>query len=81
LTGFVAQASDGTGFRLARYQIACCAADAVAAVARVVGVTGDPPARDTWVVVTGTYRHSSDAVPELVVSSLVAIAPPADPYQ
>src|SRR5258705_275010 len=29
LTGFVAQASDGNGFRLARYQIACCAADAV----------------------------------------------------
>jgi uncharacterized membrane protein YcgQ (UPF0703/DUF1980 family) len=65
----------------ARYQIACCAADAVAAAARVVGVTGEPPARDTWVVVTRTYRHSSDAVPELVVSSLVAIAPPADPYQ
>jgi uncharacterized repeat protein (TIGR03943 family) len=81
LTGFVAQPSDGKGFRLARYQIACCAADAVAAVARIVGATGDPPARDSWVVVTGTFRRSGDTVPELVVSSLVAIGPPADPYE
>ena len=81
LTGFVADTGDGGGFRLARYQIACCAADAVAAVARVVGVTGDPPARDTWVTVTGTYRHSADAVPELVVSSLTTIPPPVDPYE
>jgi uncharacterized repeat protein (TIGR03943 family) len=81
LTGFVADAGDGSGFRLARYQIACCAADAVAAIARVVGVTGDPPARDSWVVATGTYRHSSGAVPELVVSSLTSILPPVDPYE
>jgi uncharacterized repeat protein (TIGR03943 family) len=81
LTGFVADTGDGSGFRLARYQIACCAADAVAAIARVVGVTGDPPARDSWVIATGTYRHSSDAVPELVVSSLTSIPPPVDPYE
>jgi uncharacterized repeat protein (TIGR03943 family) len=81
LTGFVADAGDGSGFRLARYQIACCAADAVAAIARVVGVTGDPPARDSWVVATGTYRHSSGAVPELAVSSLTSIPPPVDPYE
>lgn len=81
LTGFVADTGDGKGFRLARYQIACCAADAVAAIARVVGVTGDPPARDTWLTVTGTYRHSADPVPELVVSSLTTIPPPVDPYE
>jgi uncharacterized repeat protein (TIGR03943 family) len=81
LTGFVADTGDGTGFRLARYQIACCAADAVAAIAKVVGVTGDPPTRDSWVVATGTYRHSSGAVPELVVSSLTSIPPPVDPYE
>lgn len=81
LTGFVADTGDASGFRLARYQIACCAADAVAAIARVVGVTGDPPARDSWVVATGTYRHSSGPVPELVVSSLTSIPPPVDPYQ
>ena len=81
LTGFVADTGDASGFRLARYQIACCAADAVAAIARVTGVTGDPPARDSWVVATGTYRHSSGAVPELVVSSLTSIPPPVDPYE
>jgi len=67
--------------RLACYQIACCAADAVAAVVRVVGVAGDPPALDTWVIVTGTFRRSSDDVPELVASSLVQIPPPVDPYE
>ena len=81
LTGFVADTGDGNGFRLARYQIACCAADAVAAIARVVGVTGDAPGRDTWLIATGTYRHSADAVPELVVSSLTVIPPPVDPYE
>lgn len=81
LTGFVAETNDGQGFRLARYQIACCAADAVAAVVRIVGASGDPPARDSWVVVSGTYRKSSDAAPELLVSSLTTIAPPADPYE
>lgn len=30
LTGFVARPQDGAGFRLARFQISCCAADAVA---------------------------------------------------
>jgi hypothetical protein len=37
LTGFVADAAPG-GFRIARYQIACCAADAAPIVIRVVGV-------------------------------------------
>jgi hypothetical protein len=51
LTGFVA-AVEGAGFRLARYQIACCAADAAPVVVRVVGVEGSPPrpgrARPAW---------------------------------
>ncbi|HEY7487555.1 MAG TPA: TIGR03943 family protein [Streptosporangiaceae bacterium] len=81
LTGFVARTNDNGGFRLARYQIACCAADAVAAVARVTGAIGDQPARDRWVTVTGTYRRSADGVPELQASSLTEIPPPADPYE
>jgi hypothetical protein len=56
LTGFVARTADGNGFRIARYQIACCAADAVAAVVRVTGTAGNPPARDQWVTVTGTFQ-------------------------
>ncbi len=81
LVGFVARTDDAGGFRLARYQIACCAADAVAAVVRVVGVAGDPPGLDTWVIVTGTFRRSNDDVPELAASSLVQIPPPVDPYE
>jgi uncharacterized repeat protein (TIGR03943 family) len=81
LTGFVARAADGGGFRLARYQIQCCAADAVAAVVRVVGVSGDLPARDQWVIVTGTYHHSADDVPELVASVVSPVPAPADPYE
>ena len=81
LTGFVARTADGDGFRLARYQIQCCAADAVAAVARVVGATGAPPARDGWVSVTGTFEPSADPVPRLRASSLAAVPPPEDPYE
>jgi uncharacterized repeat protein (TIGR03943 family) len=81
LTGFVARTQDGDGFRLARYQIQCCAADAVAAVVRVVGATGTPPARDGWLTVTGTFEPSADPVPRLRVSSLAAIPPPPDPYE
>ncbi|HEX6473281.1 MAG TPA: TIGR03943 family protein [Streptosporangiaceae bacterium] len=81
LTGFVARTADGSGFRLARYQIACCAADAVAAVVRVVGAAGDPPPRDRWVTVTGTFHGSAGDIPELQASSLTEIPAPADPYE
>ena len=44
LTGFVA-GGDGPGFDLARYSIACCAADAAVAVVSVLD-NGPAPARD-----------------------------------
>jgi uncharacterized repeat protein (TIGR03943 family) len=81
LTGFVARTADGGGFRIARYQIACCAADAVSAVVRVTGTIGNPPARDRWVTVTGTFQHSADAVAELHATSLTEVPAPADPYE
>jgi uncharacterized repeat protein (TIGR03943 family) len=81
LTGFVSKVVDGGGFRIARYQIACCAADAVAAVVRVVGAAGGAPARDSWVTVTGTYHAASGDVPEIFTSGLVAIPAPVDPYE
>jgi uncharacterized repeat protein (TIGR03943 family) len=81
LTGFVARTADGDGFRLARYQIQCCAADAVAAVVLVVGAIGAPPARDGWVTVTGTFEPSTDPVPRLRASSLAAVPAPEDPYE
>ncbi|WP_345366958.1 TIGR03943 family putative permease subunit [Actinoallomurus liliacearum] len=81
LTGFVTPAKDRTGFRIARYQIACCAADAVAAVVRVTGTTGNAPARDQWVTVTGTFQRAADGVPELRATSLAEVTAPRDPYE
>lgn len=81
LTGFVARTADGAGFRLARYQIQCCAADAVAAVVRVVGASGDLPARDQWVTVTGTYHGSPGGIPELLAETVSPVPPPRDPYE
>jgi uncharacterized repeat protein (TIGR03943 family) len=80
LTGFVA-GGVGEGFRLARYQIACCAADAAPVVVRVVGIEGDAPPRDTWVTVTGSHRPRDGDVPELAATSVVEIPEPDDPYE
>jgi uncharacterized repeat protein (TIGR03943 family) len=81
LTGFVARTIDGNGFRIARYQIACCAADAAASVVRVTGATGNPPARDQWVTVIGTFQRSAGDIPELHATSLTEVPTPADPYE
>jgi uncharacterized repeat protein (TIGR03943 family) len=84
LTGFVAANAD-SGFRLARYQIACCAADAAAVVVRVVGVEGSPPPRDAWVTVTGSLRPGNEDddgdIPVLAATSVVEIPAPDDPYE
>jgi uncharacterized repeat protein (TIGR03943 family) len=80
LTGFVAGTGEGS-FPLARYQIACCAADATPVVIRIVGVAGDRPARDQWVTVTGTFAGIVDDVPELAATSVVEIPAPEDPYE
>jgi uncharacterized repeat protein (TIGR03943 family) len=85
LTGFVVDGGGGEGFRLARYQIACCAVDAAPVVVRVVGTTGDIPRRDQWVTVTGSYEATQDAgddeVPALSATTVLAIEPPEDPYE
>jgi uncharacterized repeat protein (TIGR03943 family) len=80
LTGFVVGA-DAEGFRLARYQIACCAADAAPIVVQVVGVHGDLPPRDAWVTVTGRFDMGGREVPRLVATGVTPIAPPDDPYE
>lgn len=82
LTGFVAEDDGGEGFRLARYGIACCAADALAAVVRVVAEGGEPP-RDQWLQVTGRYRtgRTGDDLPVLVAERVVSVEDPTDPYE
>jgi len=80
LTGFVAGSEVGR-FRLARYQIACCAADATPVVLEVVGTSGTPPSDDQWVVVTGTFRPGGGELPRLAATSIVEIPAPTDPYE
>jgi uncharacterized repeat protein (TIGR03943 family) len=80
LTGFVAERLAG-GFLLARFQIACCAADAAPVVIGVVGVSGDPPPRDAWVTVTGVFEPGGHDVPQLAATSLAQIREPDDPYE
>jgi uncharacterized repeat protein (TIGR03943 family) len=79
LTGFVAGTEDG-GFRLARYQIACCAADAAPVVVRVVGGRR-VPARDRWVTVTGVVRSGGGELPQLAATNVVEVPAPDDPYE
>jgi len=86
VTGFVSddagQGQDAAGFGVARYQIACCAADAVASVIRVVGVSGTAPPRDSWVTVTGTFDGSTpDGTPRITATSIQTIPVPVDPYE
>jgi uncharacterized repeat protein (TIGR03943 family) len=80
LTGFVA-GRDGDGFRLARYQIACCAADAAPVVIRVIGVHGSLPAPDQWVTVTGRFQPGGGDLPVLAATTVAPIPPPDEPYE
>jgi uncharacterized repeat protein (TIGR03943 family) len=80
LSGFVARA-EVNGFRLARYSIACCAADAAPVVVLIAGTEGDPPPRDQWVTVTGTFEHNEGDLPQLIATSVIEIPPPEDPYE
>lgn len=79
LTGFVSKTGSGQ-FQLARYQIACCAADASAATVQIVGVASIP-ARDQWVTVTGSYSPADGDDPALAASVVQNIPAPEDPYE
>jgi uncharacterized repeat protein (TIGR03943 family) len=88
LTGFVAPAKDGDGYRLTRFVIFCCAADAEALQ---VAVRGDPAprARDQWLEVEGTWVPRPPAAdddvsppPPLLKADLVRpVAPQRPPYE
>jgi uncharacterized repeat protein (TIGR03943 family) len=80
LTGFVAAGGKGA-FQLARYQIACCAADAIPVVVKVVGTAGNAPSRDSWVTVTGSFRGTNGELPVLAATSVMEIPAPEDPYE
>jgi uncharacterized repeat protein (TIGR03943 family) len=81
LTGFVADGASASSFRLARYQISCCAADASAAVVRVIGFSGSAPPRDQWLTVTGRVSPAQGDDPVLSATTLRDISAPEDPYE
>lgn len=80
LTGFVAPA-DGEGFVVARFLIACCAADALAASAHVIGWEGPAPETDTWVIVTGRFEPGGGDTPRLRAETVTPIDEPTEPYE
>jgi uncharacterized repeat protein (TIGR03943 family) len=81
LTGFVARAGDD--WFVSRLTIDCCAADARAWRARVVGAV--PPPRDQWVAVTGTHVESTGTGyardPVIAASRVVRVERPRNPYE
>jgi uncharacterized repeat protein (TIGR03943 family) len=88
LVGFVAPTDDGDGYRLTRFVIFCCAADAEALQ---VVVHGDPTprARDQWLEVEGQWLprpvvaddDPSPPPPVLDVDLVRPVAPPRPPYE
>jgi len=85
-TGFVTPAAPGEdGFRLTRFVLACCAADASPISISVAGAMPPYPPVDTWLVIEGQWQpspsgHEPDA-PVVYVTSVREIPPPRDPYE
>ena len=87
LVGFVAPAEGGGGYRLTRFVIFCCAADAEALQAVVHG-DQTPRARDQWLEVEGRWQPRPAAVddpspppPVLNVDAVRPVAPAHPPYE
>jgi uncharacterized membrane protein YcgQ (UPF0703/DUF1980 family) len=87
LVGFAAPAEGSGGYRLTRFVIFCCAADAEALQA-VIAADPTPRARDQWLEVEGTWVPRPAAVddptppPPVLHADLVRpIAPARPPYE
>jgi uncharacterized repeat protein (TIGR03943 family) len=88
LTGFAAPAEGKSGgYRLTRFVIFCCAADAEALQAVIAG-DPTPRARDQWLEVEGTWVPRPAAVddpvpppPVLKADSVRPVAPARPPYE
>jgi uncharacterized repeat protein (TIGR03943 family) len=79
LTGFVSEPAAGT-YRLGRFVIFCCAADAEAVVVSVVG-DQVPRKADQWLQVEGTWVPGPGEVPRLAVTSVRTVHRPGEPYE
>jgi uncharacterized repeat protein (TIGR03943 family) len=89
MLGFVTPADKpGDGYRLARFNFFCCAADAEA---YEITIRGDPTPRraDQWLLVEGRWLPEpvakatapSTRRPVLIVDSVTPVDPPADRYE
>lgn len=88
LVGFVASSDEAPGgYYLARFTIACCAADAFVAK---VGMHGDLPALadDTWIAVEGVWRPTPQTaegtrrfIAEIDVTNVTEVPIPDEPYE
>lgn len=85
LTGFVTPDGTEDGFKLTRFVLACCAADASPISVVVTGLKTSPPAADTWLAVEGTWLPDPSGdepdTPALTVASVRTITQPDDPYE
>jgi uncharacterized repeat protein (TIGR03943 family) len=77
LTGFV---MSGNPLRIARFRVACCAADGQAAIVELRNELVRPGA-DRWVTVIGTFDELAGDIPTLNVTDLREIRQPTDPYE
>ena len=93
LVGMVSPKGKGgtEDFRLVRFMIACCAADAQAVQVAVHGVQGKVPPNDSWVEVIGRYRapagrgdqaeEEEEEIPLLDVDQMQTVPRPENPYE
>ncbi|MFC3995966.1 TIGR03943 family putative permease subunit [Nocardiopsis sediminis] len=89
LTGFVVPHPDGpdNGWYLARLQMACCAADAIVNRVLVTEFPGtEPPEKDTWWTVQGTWQDPDGDLQSVrdhrfSVEDMTAVENPPDPYE
>ncbi|MFC0551630.1 TIGR03943 family putative permease subunit [Planotetraspora thailandica] len=86
LTGFVVRSAKKDRWYVARMQMSCCAADAIALKVAVLGA--ERPPDDTWVEVTGTWIApksgkipNGTAAPELAADGVAEIPQPIEPYE
>lgn len=79
LVGFVSPGQRGP-FALARYQIACCAGDAVASLTDVSSWDGPAPPSDAWLRLEGVHEPGGLGA-ALRPTSYEVIEPPDDPYE
>ncbi|MFG1960006.1 TIGR03943 family putative permease subunit [Nonomuraea sp. NPDC049028] len=85
LTGFVVSSAKKNRWYVARMQISCCAADALALKVAVEGVPA--PRENSWVAVTGSWIPwkgkipNGYVIPAMTATDVTKIDQPAEPYE